>query len=289
MPIGVALRCVAAALAEAGIDEPLREARLLLMAGLDLDLTGFVRAGATPLGIASAHIAGMAARRAAREPLSRILGRKLFLGLDLAIGPPVLDPRPETELLVEAVQKRLAETGRTSHALQIVDLGTGSGAILVALLARLPAARGIGVDISEDALTLARANAGGHAVFPRASFVAGDLFAPLAGQFDAIVSNPPYIPSGDLAGLMPEVRLHDPRLALDGGADGLGFYRRIAAGARARLKPEGLLALEIGIGQGESVPALIREAGFDRIIVLDDPAGIPRVVLADGSIGARSG
>lgn len=271
---------VARELAAAGLDEPKREARLLVSAALDIDLAGLIGAEHRPVGAGAARLATFLARRAAREPLSRILGRREFHGLDLVLNPATLDPRQDTETLVDAVLAFLHGEGRADAPLRILDLGTGSGAILLALLHRLPGATGIGVDIAPEALCAARANANAHGLAGRAGFVAGDLFEGLAGPFEVIVSNPPYIPSARIGGLDPEVRLFDPVRALDGGIDGLDFYRRIVSEAPPHLVPGGLLAVEIGLGQADRVARLFSAHGFDEVHRFHDLGGIERVLAA---------
>jgi release factor glutamine methyltransferase len=199
-----------------------------------------------------------AGRRLAREPPSRILGAPDPPRRPFPIGPASLDPRPDTETLVD----RALGFAAAQKAPSILDLGTGSSAILVTLLAELPGARGTGTDVSAAALAVAGANARRHGVAGRAHFVAADWCDGVTGRFDLIVSNPPYIPSGDMIGLEPEVRDHDPVLALDGGTDGLDAYRAIAAGAGARLSPGGLMALEIGAGQQDAVAELFVADGW---------------------------
>ncbi len=224
------------------------------------------------------------ARRLAHEPVARILGTKEFWSLPLRITPDVLVPRPDTETVVEAA---LAVAPR-DRARRIVDLGTGSGAILLALLAELPAAIGIGTDRSARALAVARRNAESLGLAGRAHFVACQFGEAVAGACDLVVSNPPYIPTGDIAALAAEVRDFDPRLALDGGPDGLGAYRAIARDAARRLAPGGWLALEIGIGQAEAVTELLAQHGLE---VPQPPrrdlAGHPRVALARQRPGAK--
>ncbi|MCZ8185177.1 MAG: peptide chain release factor N(5)-glutamine methyltransferase [Beijerinckiaceae bacterium] len=265
-------------LAEAGIDEPRREARRLLAAATGLGLASLLARSEEPVGEAGAEIERFLAARLARMPLSRILGRREFYGLDLRLNPATLDPRGDTETLVDAVLGWLDAGGKRGEPLRLLDLGTGTGAILLALLSRLPQATGLGIDIAAEAVEAARLNAAALGLDGRAEFRTGDLVEGLDGMFDVIVSNPPYIPTGDLAGLDPEVRLHDPVLALDGGADGLDFYRRITAGAPARLRPGGLLALEVGAGQAPAVAEGLRHAGFLAVSVHADLAGIDRVV-----------
>ncbi|SDF00610.1 peptide chain release factor N(5)-glutamine methyltransferase [Sporolituus thermophilus] len=214
-------------------------------------------------------------QRALRVPVAYITGHKEFMGLDFIVTSDVLVPRPDTEVLVEAALARLAGVS----APVILDLGVGSGAIIVSLLHRLKAATGVGVDISPGALKVAAANAQKHGVAARLALKQGDLFAPVAGRtFHAIVSNPPYIPDGDLAGLEPEVR-HEPRTALAGGADGLDFYRRIVAGAPGHLNEGGFLAVEVGRGQAAAVAGLAAMSGLGVEAVIRDYAGIERVVI----------
>jgi len=271
-----AQRIAAERLASAGIEEPRREARLVLASALGLDLAGLILRAEQPLGAGLAPLEAMLARRAAREPLSRILGKREFFGLDFLLGPDTLDPRHDTETLVEAV---LSEAG-TITAPRILDLGTGSGAILIALLSAIPGATGLGIDIAPGAVARARENAQRLGLGTRASFETGDLFERVEGRFEVVVSNPPYIPTHDLAGLDPEVRLHDPARALDGGADGLDFYRRIVAEAAGFLAPGGLLAFEVGAGQAFDVAALMTGASFGAPAIRKDLAGIERVVMA---------
>lgn len=217
-------------------------------------------------------------RRAQRQPVAYITGTKEFMGLAFAVTPAVLIPRPETELLVEAALARL--DGRPEPL--VLDVGTGSGAIIVSLLVKLPAAGGVGVDVSAEALAVARANAARLGAGERLELKQGDLFAPAAGQvFDAIVSNPPYIADGDLAGLEAELR-YEPRAALAGGADGLNFYRRLVGGGAALLKTGGFLALEVGAGQAPAVAAMATAAsGLAVAEVVKDYAGIDRVVVLE--------
>lgn len=264
----------------AGIDDARREARLILVEALRVDLAVLVRNGDSVLGAASTWLMELANRRAAHEPLSRILGRREFYGLDFALGPETLDPRPETEHLVDAVLAYIDTHLAHRKALRVLDLGTGTGAILIAIAKARDTVSGLGVDIARGAIEKARSNAAMHGLGERLRFVQGDLFRGIDARFDIIVSNPPYIPSADLAGLMPEVRLFDPPRALDGGTDGLEFYSRIAAEAGAHLEPGGLVALEIGIGQHLTVPALLAEAGLDVQEIRPDLAEIPRVVTA---------
>lgn len=275
--VSEALAMLAAALEEADVEDARLEARHLLMAALGVDLAGLILRESQPLGAAAATANALLARRSAHEPLSRILGRRAFHGLDLALNAATLDPRPDTETLVEAVLAHVAAEVRAEAPLRILDLGTGTGAILLALLTQLPQATGLGVDIADEAVHMAAENARHHGLEARAAFRCGDLMAGLADRFDILVSNPPYIPSGEIAGLEPEVRFHDPHLALDGGADGLDFYRRILASLEGNLVPGGLLAFEVGFGQAEAVAGMLA-ADFTEIAIRRDLGGIERVV-----------
>ena len=225
------------------------------------------------------RLIALAARRLEREPVARILGVKEFWGLPLRISKSTLVPRPETETVMEAALDAIDQGGPRSRALRIADLGTGSGALLIALLTELPNAVGVATDISVDALLTARDNARQLMLHSRAHFVACDFGTALAQPFDLVVSNPPYIASGDIAGLAPEVR-HDPRRALDGGADGLACYRTIAGQATRLLKPQGHIVVELGIGQETPVMALFRAAGLAPRPAHTDLSGIPRALPA---------
>lgn len=219
-------------------------------------------------------------RRGNFEPLAYILGEKAFMRNSFKVTPATLVPRPETELLVESVVKA-ANILRPDGGAKLLDIGTGSGAIIVSLLDYLPQARGVGVDISVDALIVAKENAERIGVGSRIGFVRSDVFSklPLEKKFDIIVSNPPYIPAADIAGLDRDVQ-QEPRSALDGGADGLDFYRRIAKEAPAHLADEGLLAFEVGINQAQAVQHLCLDSGFAQTAVRRDYAGTERMVFA---------
>jgi release factor glutamine methyltransferase len=269
-------------------DEPQREARLLLAAAGALKASDLVGAPEAPLGASAPRVSEFASRRAAGEPLSRIVGRREFWSLSLAISPDALDPRPETETIVEAALATFA--ARRAEALRVLDLGVGSGALLCAILTELPAARGIGVDFSEGAARIARANVEALGLANRAEIRVGDWGAGLDGPFDLIVANPPYVRSGEIAGLAREVRDHDPRLALDGGEDGLEAYRAILPQIARLLAPSsGWFFLEVGAGQAEAVADIATRAGLADMAILPDLAGVPRVVAGRLSEGARSG
>jgi release factor glutamine methyltransferase len=269
------------------VDEPAREARLLLAAAGALNASELIAAPDAPLGPAAAKVNDYLARRAAGEPLSRILGRREFWSLSLAISPDALDPRPETETIVEAALGEFA--ARRGEPLALLDLGVGSGALLCALLGELPAARGIGVDLSEGAATVARANVEALGLTNRAEIRVGDWAAGLDGPFDLIVVNPPYVRSGEIATLAREVRDHDPRLALDGGEDGLDAYRALLPQIARLLALEGWFFLEVGAGQAEAVEQIAAEAGLADLVIVPDLAGIARVVGGRLREGARRG
>jgi release factor glutamine methyltransferase len=225
-------------------------------------------------------ISALTARRLAREPVARILGAKEFWGLEFRLTPATLVPRPETETVVETALRALDAGGARGRALRIADLGTGSGALLLALLSELPHAAGIGTDLSAEALATARDNARRLGLAARAHFAACDFAAALGGPFDLVVSNPPYIASGELAALEPEVREHDPRLALDGGRKGLDAYGVIAADARRILAPDGILVIELGAGQERPVTTLLAGGGIAAVGAEPDLSGHFRALLA---------
>ncbi len=274
-------RAVARRFRDAELDTPDLDARLLVGHVLGLDHAGLMRESERPLDPrALAGIDALAARRLAGEPVARILGVKEFWGLPFAVTPAVLVPRPETETVVETALARLDAAGARERPLRIADLGTGSGAILVALLHELPQAFGIGTDCSVAAIETARENALRLGVAPRTAFVACNFGAALAGGFDLIVTNPPYIATAEIATLAREVRDFDPVAALDGGTDGLAAYRTILADAGRLLAPGALAVMEVGAGQSNAVSALAGAAGLTAIAVTPDLAGIPRVVSA---------
>ena len=270
-------RALAARFQNAGIDSAELDARLLVGAALKLDLTGLITSAARFVTESeAAQIDSFATRRLCGEPVARILGQKEFWGLPLKLSADTLVPRPDTETVVELALEIARESSRP---LRIADLGTGTGAILLALLSELGDAFGVGTDISLPALATARRNAAELGLSARARFVACDYAAALAGPFDLIVSNPPYIASAEIAGLAVEVRDHDPVLALDGGADGLDAYRTLIPQAAAVLAPGGALVVEGGQGQNGPIAALMRAAG----LATGNPAkadlgGIPRAL-----------
>lgn len=263
LTIEAARRALAAEFKARGIESPELDARLLIGAALGLDHTGLAtQASRLITSVEETAISASAQRRMAHEPVARILGHKEFWGLDLRLSNATLVPRPDTETVVAASLEILRSESRTTSALRIADIGTGSGAILLALLSELPGATGIGTDISMEALTIAELNAAHLGLAGRASFVHCSYAAALSGPFDLIVSNPPYIRSADITSLDRDVRDHDPLLALDGGADGLDAYRAITPQAAALLAPGGVLIFEVGHDQCTHVSALMRTAGL---------------------------
>ncbi|MCG6203917.1 peptide chain release factor N(5)-glutamine methyltransferase [Rhodopseudomonas sp. HC1] len=261
LPLAAARRAVGKLLKDAGVESTDLDARLLIGEVTGLDLTGLVSQAGRPLTAEEAErLAGFTVRRLAGEPVARIFGQREFWGLPLRLSADTLVPRPDTETVVEVALELLRAEARPQP--RILDIGTGSGAILLALLSECRDATGVATDISLETLRIARANAAALGLADRAGFVAGDYAAALSGPFDLIVSNPPYIPAGDIAALDIEVRDHDPRLALDGGADGLDAYRRIAPESMRLLRPGGALVVEFGQGQSGAVVALMRTAGL---------------------------
>jgi len=280
LSLGQAHTAAARLLREARIAAPELDARLLLCHATGLSHEACVAALNDPFAPdAAARFGAFVERRLEGEPVSRIIGIREFYGRSFRIDASTLDPRPDTETLIEAA---LGFEDRETP-LSILDLGTGSGCILVTLLAELPQASGVGVDVALGALELARANAQILGVGDRAAFLASDWLEAVEGSFDLVVANPPYLSAADMAGLSPEVRDHDPEPALDGGPDGLSAYRRIVPGLRKALRPGGFALFEIGPGQDHAVSPLLAEAGLDigeGQHLWRDLAGRPRVVGA---------
>ena len=276
-----AMRLTAQHFRSAGIEEPEADARVLIGRALNLDRSKLVSQSERELEAREVNaISVLAARRLKREPVARILGEKEFWSLPLTVTPDVLVPRPETETLVELALDLLIREGRRAESLRLLDIGTGSGALLLALLKELPLASGLGTDISEAALAVARTNALRCGLAERCRFVACDIAGGVAGRFDLIVANPPYIRATEIAGLAPEVRDHDPRLALDGGDDGLAIYRAMARELPRLLAPDGRLIVELGAGQEPSVRSLFTKAGWTVDAVKADLAAVPRALSA---------
>lgn len=263
-------------LKDAGIDSPAIDARLLLEAAADvtrLDILNDPYRELTPDQVD--RFDGWIARRLNREPVASILGRKAFWKIMLNVTPDVLTPRPDTETVVEVALSAFSE----GMAFEMVDMGVGSGAILLSVLAERPAARGLGTDISEEALAVARDNAANLGLAGRAAFLRTGWADGLADAgFDLVTSNPPYIRSEEIATLDPEVREHDPHLALDGGSDGLDAYRALVPETLRVLKPLGVFVVETGWNQAEQVQALFAEAGFENLRIVQDLGARDRVV-----------
>lgn len=276
-----AQRTLSKSFALAGIESGMTDARALIGAALRLSRAQLLAQSdrlLEPREIAA--IDALAARRMKREPVSRILGRKEFWSLMLDVTPDVLVPRPDTETLIEAALDYVVRGGLRLEPLRILDIGTGTGALMLALLQELPNARGVATDVSVAALHVARGNAERLKLASRCSFVACNLADGVQGRFDLIVSNPPYIARGAIALLDPEVRDFDPRLALDGGADGLDAYRAIAASVPPLLAPGGRLIMELGVGQAPPVTALFEAAKFIVLSIRNDLGGIARALIA---------
>ncbi|MSO66743.1 MAG: peptide chain release factor N(5)-glutamine methyltransferase [Pseudolabrys sp.] len=284
--ITTARQALAEKFRQAGIDSADADARLLVAHALGIDRAALITNGERALSAGEIKtIDALGARRLKREPVARIFGVKEFWSLPLRISEAVLVPRSETETLIEAaldfvVRGGLGMKNLRMEGLRILDIGTGSGALLLALLSELPNARGTGTDISRPALDIASANAERHGLASRCSFVECDIAAGLPGPFDLIMSNPPYIARGDIATLAPEVRDYDPVLALDGGSDGLNGYRAIAHEARRLLAPGGRLIVELGAGQESAVHTLFTNAGLTAGAARNDLAGISRALGA---------
>ena len=278
--IDAARRALSARFASTGVDSAELDARTLIGAVLNLDLTGLIASSTRVLTASEARcLDEYAQRRLAGEPVARIVGTREFWGLSLKLSAATLVPRPDTETVVERALEILRAEGAQNRALRIADLGTGSGAILLALLSELPNAQGIGTDISADALATAETNATRLKLADRARFIRCDYATGLSGSFDLVVSNPPYVRSADIADLAIEVREHDPILALDGGPDGLAAYRALIPQSAALLAPGGALVVEAGQGQSAEIETLMTASG----LTLDgrpktDLAGIFRAV-----------
>ena len=277
--VETARRSLTALFKSSAIDSAELDARMLVGAALGLDLTGVIAAASRLLTEdESLLLEAFARRRLAGEPVARILGLKEFWGLPLELSAATLVPRPDTETVVELALEMLRAAPKSTRW-RIADIGTGSGAILLALLSELPDGYGVGTDISVAALRTANANAAHLGLAARAAFIACDYAAALSDGFDLIVSNPPYIRAADIAGLASEVRDHDPHGALDGGPDGLDAYRTLIPQAARLLAPRGALVVEAGQGQSSHIEALMTAAG----LMLERPpktdlAGIPRAV-----------
>jgi release factor glutamine methyltransferase len=274
--LGEAIAAAASVLAAAGVDQPRREARLLAAHALGAPANALLDP-ARPLSTGdSAALAALAARRGAREPLAFITRRRGFWTLDLEVSPDTLIPRADSETLIEAAIADLAPP----HAVhRILDLGTGTGCLLLAALREFTAAFGVGVDLSPAAARLAARNASGAGLADRATFLAGDWAAALCGRFDLVLCNPPYIATAAIAGLMPEVARHEPARALDGGPAGLDAYARLVPTLARLLTPHGLAVLELGAGQGPAVAALAEGCGLAHVRTRPDLGGVDRALV----------
>lgn len=268
------MREAAGRLVAAGVEGAPRDVRLLLAEALGVAPVDVILRETDAVDpVALTTFESLIQRRVAGEPVSRIRGWRDFYGRRFIVTPDVLDPRPETELLVEQGLARLPKNGR------VLDLGVGSGCILLSVLAEREDASGVGVDLSPKAISVARRNADALGAAGRASFIEGSWDAPLEGSFDLVLSNPPYIPEGDIAGLAVDVRDYDPRMALTPGGDGLDPYRAILAAMPDWLKRGGCIGFEFGIEQAAVVTMLMRQAGLSDIAVLRDLAGIERAAF----------
>lgn len=258
-------------LAENGIENADWESRALICDQLDLSLGDFLIHKSDPMDeAASALFEQNISRRCAHVPLQHILGKAYFYGLEFYVSPSVLIPRPETELLVEQALKSL-------HAgMSVLDLCTGSGCIAITVSTQCPGIKTDASDVSSEALEVARKNA--DASKAPVNFIQSDLFEGITTQYDMILSNPPYISQAEMQTLMPEVKDHDPHLALYGGIDGLDFYKKITANAPAHLNPDGILMMEIGAGQAYDVSTLLKENDFTDIQIIQDLNGLDRIV-----------
>jgi len=278
--IDSARRALATAFRNAGLASPELDARILVGHALGLDQAALAAAAERELSEREAlRIAGLGERRLAHESVAAIVGRKEFWGLPLRVSEATLVPRPDTETVVEAALDAIGASHARARTLRIADLGTGTGCLLAALLSELPNASGIGVDISLEALALARHNMDALGLAHRARLTCGNFAEALAGRFDLIVSNPPYIATHEFELLAPEIR-REPRIALDGGIDGLAAYRAIAADAPRLLAPGGAIVLEVGASQATSVAALLASAGLAPQLPKLDLAGVPRAIVA---------
>jgi release factor glutamine methyltransferase len=279
----VALKEAVMLMKSAAVDTPVLDARLIVQHALGIDWNTLYLGPDQPLSETERDaLARDLARRIQSEPVSRIVGRRHFWTLDLAVGPHTLDPRADSETLIEAA---LAALPVRSAVRRLLDFGTGTGALLLALLKEYPEAWGVGVDLSLDAIRIAQQNAIGHGLGHRAILVVGDWAGPLSGVFDLIIANPPYIARADLAGLPAEVRNFDPLLALDGGGDGLDAYRRLIPAIGALLAPSGAAVIEIGAGQSDPVIALAAAAGLRLSARRNDLGGIERALVFAGPPG----
>ena len=261
-------------LALAGVDSPRLDARILLAHAMGVSRDDLIAASCVPTAPETEIYRGLIARRAGREPLAYIIGRKEFWSLDFRVGPGVLVPRPETETLIETALTLFPDR---AAPLAIADLGAGSAALLVAALTEFPGAHGSGFERSPDAMPFARANISAHGLDGRAKIIPADWNQAPSESFDLVLSNPPYVPTAEIAGLAPDVRLYEPHAALDGGPDGLEAYRTLAKLLPGLLRPGGVALLELGLGQAKTLETMFQ--GLVALRVAPDLAGIPRVLV----------
>jgi release factor glutamine methyltransferase len=280
MSLAEALALLTRRLGEAGIDTPKRDARFLLQGILGIDGAQMLSRSAHPLGVAAQRVSEAARRRAGHEPVSRILGYRAFYGREFIVTPDVLDPRPDTEAAIDLALEIIKSRGLSDRALSIADVGTGSGILIVTLLAELPNARGVATDISPAALDVARRNAAALGVADRIRFVATTGLDGCREPFDLVISNPPYISSEEIADLERDVKDFDPILALDGGADGLRVYREIARNI-VELQRSLLVVLEVGSTQADAVEGIFSNSGGQPIGRRRDLGGHIRVVALE--------
>lgn len=282
--LDAAVAAAAARLAGCGIDEARAEARMLVCEAAGIDRAVLLGHGERPLdAAAAARLAGMLEARCARVPMAQVIGRRGFWEHEFAVTADTLAPRPESELLIEAALAR-ADAARP---LRLLDLGTGTGCLLLTLLAAWPHAWGLGIDRSAAALAVASGNRHRLGLASRCALLQADWDAAIAGRFDIVVANPPYIPGAEIADLAPEVADHEPRLALDGGSDGLDPYRLLFPRMAALLAADGIALFEHGAGQGEALEALAASAGLAVLARLDDLAGHDRCIVLGAGVGTR--
>jgi release factor glutamine methyltransferase len=275
--IGEAVARAASELARGGVPESRREARLLVALAAGLDAATVLGYPERPLESAAAsRLQHMLGRRVAREPISRVIGRREFWSLDFALTPATLDPRPDSETLVAAALERIPDR---QAAFSVLDLGTGSGCLLLALLSELPKAFGLGLDLAPEAAVAAHRNAKAMSLDSRAFFAVSQWAAAIGGGFDVVLANPPYVPAREIDGLAPEVALYEPRLALDGGPDGLRAYRELAPDLGRLLKPSAFAVVEVGDGQASLAAAIFAASGLDVAARHRDLNGIERCLV----------
>ena len=272
-----------AAFRTAGIDTAAHDARLLAAAILGCDAVHLLTERDRPIGTVAGRLAAAAQRRIAREPVSRILGVKAFFGRDYRVTPATLDPRPDSECVVETALDLLRGLRPGDAPLRVLDIGTGTGCLLISILAEINSASGLGTDIDPDAIAVARENATALGVTARTEWAVGTGLAPVRGTFDCLIANPPYIRSSDIGMLAPEVRVFDPRAALDGGADGLDVYRLILCGV-IDVVPAGWIVFEVGYDQADAVLGLlagaIERGRLAEVRTIGDISGTRRGVAA---------